>query len=128
MFDSYWDSTVTRPTPRLETVSSWPWAVAAIALSTIFAVGCGKVGFAAGAPPGTSAETVVERFGEPDHKLADPPFVEALTPSQCPSKERITSGWIYSPYFYDDAVIYFDAAKRVVCVREGGVIIHTVHA
>ena len=103
------------------------WALAAIAVSTVAVVGCGRKGFAIGAPPGTSAQAVIERFGEPDHKLSDPPFVDLLTPSECPSKERIKSGWIYNPLFREDALIYFDAAMRVVCVREGGVIFHTVH-
>ncbi len=128
MFDSFRDSTVT--TPRVEPGHSsfMPRALAAFALAAIFASGCGKKGFATGAPPGTSAESVIEKFGEPDEKMAsDPPFVESLTPSECPGKERIKSGWVYTPLFRDHAMIYFDASKRVVCVREGGVIFTTVH-
>lgn len=84
-------------------------------------VGCGKKGFATGAPPGTPANSVVEKFGEPDQKPPTPPFLHSLKPAECASKERITFAWIYSPRFYDHAVIYFDAERRVVCVTEGGV-------
>jgi len=90
-------------------------------LCSITLAGCGKKGFAAGAPPGTSAESVIQKFGEPDQKLPSPPFLDSLKSTDCPSKESIKFAWAYSPTLYDHALIYFDAAKRVVCVTEGGV-------
>ena len=89
----------------------------------------GKKGFERLAAPGTTAARVEELFGPPDEKYPDgKSWVDMLAKGPaCLPTERIKSAWRYSPAAYDDAMVFFDTAGRVVCVHEGGMIFDEAH-
>jgi len=67
---------------------------------------------------------VRDRVGEPDQQFDDAKqWLFMIDEADGCETGTISSAWLYSHVFQDDAMVFFDATDRVVCVHESGKII-----
>jgi hypothetical protein len=79
--------------------------------------------------PGMAAQEVRRRAGSPSLVLQDlapwRPLAERT--KGCGPSAPIATAWVYVPFLRDDSIVFFDAQQRVLCVHQGGKIIHIVN-
>ena len=76
---------------------------------------------------GLTSNEVRARAGRPDHEFEDATsWLFIIKASDGCDTSSISSAWLYSHVFQDDAMVYFDERDRVVCVHSGGKIIYNV--
>jgi hypothetical protein len=99
------------------------WTRATIGAGCVLA-SCGPRDLVRNLPQGTTAEVVLSTLGEPKARYTDArSWVKTLGQRvECLPSLQITRAWRYDPLLHDDAMVFFDATDRVVCVYEGGVI------
>ncbi len=105
--------------------SAWALAVGVVALVVGVLVWAGRPSAVVrDVAAGMATAQVVDLVGDPDQRFDDAEqWLSVIDDADGCKVERITSAWLYVHILQDDAMVFFDATGRVVCVHESGKLI-----
>jgi hypothetical protein len=108
----------------------WAPVAAVVAIAVSAAIYAGRPsGVAVAARPGVPAASVAQALGQPSRRYCTSEalrWLDTLHLAGSCDASRVRTAWLYSNWFREDGMVFFDASDRVLCSKEGGMFFDVV--